>query len=427
MRTPLLVLFAANVAAFAVHADTVRSLREIAVRALEQDPRTAAAMAELDSSYAGQSLARAGYRPDIELAASAGQARYDATHAFHPDRDPSVIGLRVQQPIHDFGRSSSAVAAASALVDSARAENSAVAIEVIRDAVTAALQLEYAHHVLDTVTHNASVLAERLSYTRARYESGDFTKTDVAQAEARYASAQSQTQSARAQLAQAQAALQQLLGESLDIDLADVPDPATPASLSEALAAAAQHPQMQAATAALSSAERNLDAAHAQLRPRVDLVGEVGRDDDTRFSIAATDYWTASLQVSVPLYDRGVARASISRAEAEVRRQRAQVESVQRTLEQHVRSEWAAFEASRSELSAAREQDAAAGVALEGMQAELDSGLRTVVDLLDAQQDVLDADLAVLDARYREASSAIRLLASTGTLQLRTLGAEGEP
>jgi outer membrane protein len=249
----------------------------------------------------------------------------------------------------------------------------------------------------------------------------------VAQAEARYANAQSQTQSARAQLTQAQAALQQLLGDAVDVELEDVPDPVTPASLSAALAAAAGHPQMQSANAALSSAERNLDAAHAQLRPRVDLVGEVGHDDDTRFSVAATGYWTASLQVTVPLYDRGVARASINRAQAEVRRQRAQVETVQRTLEQQVRSEWAAFEASHSELSAAREQDAAAGVALEGMQAELDSGLRTVVDLLDAQQDLLDADLAVLDARYREASSAIRLLASTGTLQLRTLAAEGEP
>jgi outer membrane protein len=427
MRSPFFLLLAVSVTSFAVHAEAVHSLREIAVRALDRDPRTAAAIADLDSSNAGRELALTGYRPQVEIAASAGQARYDATHAFHPDRDPSAIGLRVQQPIQDFGRTSSAVAAASALVDSARAENSAVAIEVIRDAATTALQLDYAHHVLDTVTQNARVLAERLSYTRAHFESGDFTKTDVAQAEARYASAQSQTQSARAQLTQAQAALQQLLGDAIDVDLRKVSDPATPATLDEALAATAEHPQMQSVTAALSSAERNVDSAHAQLRPRFDLVGEVGHDDDTRFSVQATDYWTASLQVSVPLYDRGVARASISRAEAGVRRQQAQLETVQRTLEQHVRSEWAAFEASHTELSAAREQRVAAGTALEGMQAELDSGLRTVVDLLDAQQDVLDADLAVLDARYREAASAIRLLAATGTLQLRTLGAEGEP
>jgi len=427
MRIPLLALLAAGIVPLAVQADPVHNLRDIAVRALQQDPRTAAAVADLDSSYAGKELARAGYRPSVEIAASAGQARYDATHMFHPDRDPSAVGLRVDQPIHDFGRTSSAVAAAGAQIDAARAENDAVAIDVIRDAVTAALQLDYAHHVLDTVTQNARVLAERLSYTRARFESGDFTKTDVAQAEARYASAQSQTQSARAQLAQAQAALQQLLGDAIDVDLADVPDPATPGSLAAALAAVAQHPQMQAATAALSSAERNVDTAHAQLRPRVDLVGEVGRDDDTRFSVEATDYWTASLQVSVPLYDRGVARASISRAEAAVRRQQAQIQTVQRNLEQHVRSEWAAFEASHSELSAAREQRVAAGVALEGMQAEVDSGLRTVVDLLDAQQDVLDASLAVLDASYREAGSAIRLLASTGALHLHTLGEEGEP
>jgi outer membrane protein len=427
MRTPLLIVVIAGLAPLAAHADPVHSLRDIAVRALQHDPRAATAAADLDSSFAGKEVALAGYRPDVELVASAGEARYEATHMFHPDRDPSAVGLRVQQPIHDFGRTSSAVAAASALIDAARAGSDAAAIDVIRDAVTAALQLDYAHHVLDTVTQNARVLAERLAYTRARFESGDFTKTDVAQAEAHYAGAQSQMQSARAQLTQAQAALQELIGDAVDVELRDVPNPQTPASLAAALAASAQHPQMQAATAALSSAERNVDIAHAQLHPRVDLVGEVGRDDDTRVSVEATDYWTASLQVSVPLYDRGVARASIRRAEAAVRRQRARVEAVQRTLEQHVRSEWAAFEASHSQLSAAREQSAAAGVALEGMQAELDSGVRTVVDVLDAQQDVLDANLAVLDARYREASSAIRLLASTGTLQLHTLAAEGAP
>lgn len=130
--------------------------------------------------------------------------------------------------------------------------------------------------------------------------------------------------------------------------------------------------------------------------------------------------------MTLPVYDHGLTRAAEDRAHATLREQRAALEDLKRDLRQRVQSEWADLNASRAELIAAHERHRAADVALLGMQAELDAGLRTVIDLLNAQQESLDAKLAELDARYRETASAVRLLAATGVLQPDMLCAQGE-
>jgi len=398
------------------------SLAEVAALALQHDPRTEAAASQLDLSRASRELALSGFRPSIAFTSSAGQARYEANGFPHPHRDPTGAALSLVQPVYDFGRTQREVASANAGVSSAQAATNAVAIDVIRDAVTAALNVDLAHRRLDTVTQNARVLAERLAYTRGKFEAGDFTRTDVAQAEARYSGALALAESARADLVRAQASLDELIGGPVDVNLGTLPNVAVPSSLPTALASADHHPELMAAQQTLHSGEESVKAAHAELRPRVDFVGQLGRDDDSRLSLATTDYWTASLQFSVPIYDRGIARAHIDHAQAVTRGQQAQLAMVHRSLAQRVRSQWGDLSAAKAELSAALEQQRAADVALEGMQAELDTGLRTVVDLLNAQQEALDARLNVLNARYQETASAIRLLAATGELQLNTLG-----
>jgi outer membrane protein len=427
MRRSLAALIALLAPVLAQADPPIRSLGAIALLAIQQDPRLAAAASRVDLSRADREQALAGFKPNVSLVASAGRARYDLNGGTHPDRDPTAAGVNLSQPVYDFGRTSSEVAAATARMESADAATRATTIDVVQDAVTAALHVDFAHHVLATVSENARVLSERLAYTRGKFEAGDFTRTDVAQAEARYASAQSQVQRAQAALSTAQANLQRIIGQKADVDLSQIPLLPAPVSLSAALDALQKHPELEAANHAVRAAEYNETAARALRRPRVDLIGTFGRDDETRFTMTTTDYWSASLQLSVPLYERGLARAREDRAHAELRRERAERLSVQRLLEQRVTTGWADLSASRAERTAAEEESRAAEVALNGMQAELDSGLRTVIDLLNAQQDALDARLAELDARYRETVSAVQLLAATGELQLAMLCSEGDP
>lgn len=399
----------------------IHSLAAAATLALRQDPRTAVVAAQLDQARAGRDSALSGYRPDVSVNASAGHARYDARGFANPDRSPTLLELTVAQPVYDFGRSAARVHAADAHLRAARAGDRDAAIQVIRDAAVAALSVDLAHQKLDTERHNVQVLARRLDYTRAKFRAGDFTRTDVAQAEARHASAQARAHAAEAVLARARARLRQFTGRDPDVHLDGLPVLKTAPSLAAALSAADSHPALLAARADVQGARDDTAGARAALRPRVDLVGAVSRDEDTRFTTETTSYWSAVLQVSMPLYAGGANRAAVRRARAGEDEAAARLIAVHRDLERRVRGAWADLSAAKDELSAARQQRQAAAIALRGMKSEVDAGARTVVDLLDAQQDLLNADLAVLDARYARTVDAIRLQAATGQLGLSAL------
>jgi len=240
----MLLTIAILVPAVAQGETAVRSLGAIAVTALQADPRTEAIAARLDLAAADREQALAGYRPEVTLAAGAGRARYQLNGAPDSTRDPTAAGLNITQPVYDFGRTAAQVASATALLQSADAQSRAVAIEVVQDSATAALQVDLARHVLETVTQNEHVLSERLAYTRARFEAGDFTRTDVAQAEARYSGAQAQVRAAQAALDKANAALQKMTGRPVDVDLGDLPVIRSPATLAAALESIDEHPEL---------------------------------------------------------------------------------------------------------------------------------------------------------------------------------------
>jgi outer membrane protein len=406
------------------NADTpqvVHSLAETARLALLHDPRTANSAARLQQSSAGVDIAKAGYHPAISIAGSIGRSHYDANNFPKPYRTPNAIELNISQPLYDFGRTSARVNAATAQLHAASVDDTATELEVIRDATMATLQVDLAHKRLDTERNNARVLAKRLDYTRSKFHLGDFTYTDVAQAQARYADARARTRAAQATLTQAQAQLGRLTGAPLDVMLSQLPHIAIPSSLAQALKLIQSNPALQASNYRLAASREQVAHARAKLLPRFELIGALGHDDDTRFSTEPTAYWYTELRLSIPLYNRGSNRAAVRQALATVDQNQAQQMTLARYLTQQVRNAWADLAAAKDEIAAAQEQERATTQALHGIEAELEAGTRTIVDLLDAQQAVLNAKLTVLNVHSRAIISRLELSAAVGQLDLASL------
>src|SRR5690606_38913251 len=101
---------------------------------------------------------------------------------------------------------------------------------------------------------------------------------------------------------------------------------------------------------------------------------------------------------------------------------RIEVESSRReVIEAAIRS-WEALVTSRAAITSFRAQDAAAAVALEGVQQEALVGSRTVLDVLDTQQDLLDAQVSLVSAQRDEVVAAYQVLNAVGLLTARALG-----
>lgn len=420
---PLILLsFLLSPCAVAATPAVIQNLAQAASLVLLHDPRTAETEARIQQSRAGLDSANGGYRPALAIAGSVGRSEYRADHFPDPKRSPNAIELNINQPVYDFGRTSARVDAAQAQVQAADADAVATELLVIRDAGIATLSVDLAHKRLDTERNNVRVLKKRLDYTQSKFRLGDFTYTDVAQAKARYAAARARMRTARAALTQAQAQLTRLTGDAMDVNLSGLPVIPVPASLPECLKLVATNPVLKASQYRLAASRKQAQQARSRLLPQLNLVGAVGRDDDSRFSTEPTDYWYAELRLSVPLYNRGGDRAAIRHARAGIDENQAQQTAVQRRLEQQVRHDWADVAAAKDEIDAAREQEQAATEALHGIEAELEAGSRTLVDLLDAQQDVLNARLALLNVRYREVMSRLALSAGVGQLDIVSLG-----
>ena len=208
----------------------------------------------------------------------------------------------------------------------------------------------------------------------------------------------------------------------MDVRLERLPEIPAPASLAAALEKAESQPALHARRDELDAAYADVRRAQAEYHPRLDLVTTVGTDRGTRFSNASTDYWSAQVRLSVPLYARGTRRADVDGAQARFDDRAARLTKTRRELTRKVRDAWAAIGAADDELKATRAQRRAARTALQGIQAELAAGTRTVVDLLNAQQELRNANLAVLGARYRRAVGGLGMLAATGELKLFATG-----
>lgn len=416
----LLVMALATVACVSRAADApvFHSMDPVIKLALANDPRTGIAGARLAQANQHRSIATSAYRPDISVGASIGRANYSTDTPGIPDgnRNPASLALNIQQTVWDAGRTASRAKGAEAEVDAARANERATRLVITRDAMLAALDVDLAHKRVATRASNVHVLQSKLDYTRARVKAGNSTRTDVAQARARFAAARAALRVAQAKLVSDQATLAALVGQDGDVQLSKTPGVPVPATLADAIREAATNPQLVAARQSESAAKSRVDGADANLRPRLALVGSLGRDRDPRFFSGQTNYWSTELRLNIPVYTGGANRSAVRDAYAKLDEQSARVQQVNRGLVQQVRSAWARLAAARDELIANKEQQAAAKIALDGMQAEQAAGRRTIIDLLDAQQDVLDANLAVLDARYQQLASQVELAAATGRL-----------
>jgi outer membrane protein len=269
--------------------------------------------------------------------------------------------------------------------------------------------------------NNVAVLTRQLDESKARFDVGEITRTDVAQSEARLAAAQAQLQSAQAQLAISRAAYAAVVGQNPG-DLAPEPslasllpaDPDTAFDLAEA-----NNAQIRAAEYTEQASRARLAAARAERMPTVSVQAKlqwIGAGDPLDTDRMYRDV-TGVANVTVPLFNGGLTtsrvRAAIERNNAD----RLSVETAKRTVLQSITNAWSNLLATRANISSTDVQVKAARIAAEGTRQEQQVGLRTTIDVLNAEQELRAAELAQVTARHDEYIAAASLLAQMGRLE----------
>ncbi|HKY87850.1 MAG TPA: TolC family protein, partial [Pseudorhodoplanes sp.] len=199
------------------------SIERALVQAYQNNPQVNAQRAALRATDENVPQALSGYRPRISATGSYGALYNDSTSLSTtagrttPSRsmgwvDPKTVGGTLTQTLYNGFQTGNRTRQAEAQVFAARETLRVIEQTVLLDAVTSYMNLLRDNAILDLQKRNVEVIQEQLRQTRDRFNVGEVTRTDVAQAESRVAAAQSQMLAAQANQNTSRAAYRRVIG-----------------------------------------------------------------------------------------------------------------------------------------------------------------------------------------------------------------------
>jgi outer membrane protein len=263
-----------------------------------------------------------------------------------------------------------------------------------------------------------------LRQTRDRFNVGEVTRTDVAQAESRVAAAQSQFLSAQANLTTSRAAFRRVIGVDPGRLANGTPvDRFVPRTLDLAVA------QGQSENPAVTAAEFGVDVAQLQVRvnegslyPVVTVTGSVQQNWHSSDSVQSHMNASVLGQVTVPIYQGGQEYSLIRQAKETVGQRRLELAQNRDQARANVVQSWGQLDAAKAQIDATRSQVTAAEIALNGVREEARVGQRTTLDVLNATQELLNARVALVTAQRDRVVASYTLLSAVGRLSVPVLG-----
>ncbi|WP_238987446.1 TolC family outer membrane protein [Roseovarius dicentrarchi] len=330
-------------------------------------------------------------------------------------------GITAEWLIYDFGRTRLSADAAKEIVLSTRQGLVSIEQQVLLRAVQAYMNVQRNTRFVSLRQSNVRVISESLRAARDRFEVGEVTRTDVAQAEARLSLSRSSLAQAVGDLERAKEEYRAVVGNMPG----NLSQPRSIPVLTRTEETAKQialrsHPDMLRAQHDVAAAKLNVLVAEGAMKPRVTLNASVGVNERLDGRTAGE---TGSFGVAIggPIYQGGALASAKRRAFAQADAQLAILHQTQDRIRQNVGNAYAILEAARASVAASAEAVRAGRVAFEGVNEEATLGARTTLDVLNAEQEYLDAQANQISAQADVIIASYAVLEAMGELTVRDL------
>lgn len=403
-----------------------QTLEEALVSAYTTNPTLLAQRAKLRASDEGVPQALSGWRPSVEFTGDYGNQSYKVNTSTGTERnqhrDPRSVEVELTQSIFAGGKTFAQSSKAENVVKAERARLISAEQEVILLAVQAYVDVVRDKSVLELNVNNEQVLTRQLEATRDRFEVGEITRTDVHQAEARVAGATADRIKAEGDLEASRAKFLNVIGlvpgTLTDPEVAgDLPaDRETAEKI-----ARTGYPDVIAAEYDEQASRDNVDQVRGDLLPSVDLSVSASRSFDSSSEHSRIDSYTGKATLTVPIYEKGAVYSRMREAKQLVARDRQGIDKARRAAVEAASRSWESYQTTRARIKSFNAQISAAEVALDGVQREAAVGSRTVLDVLDAEQELLNAKVNLAKAHRDEVVAAYELRKTVGQLTAKHL------
>lgn len=417
----------ALVGAAPARADT---LREALVGAYNTNPTLQAARADQRANDENVPIQRADGLPSASASANYTEYLYNDPDSPLDARRSYGGSVSLGVPIYSGGAVRNSVRAAKIRVEAGQADLRATESAIFSQVVAAYMDVIRNEAVLQLNANQVDVLGVNLQATSDRFEIGDLTRTDVAQSAARLELARGDLRSASANLVAAREQYIELVGRAPGELAPPPPLPGLPDSVEQAATVALENnPDLIAAREQAQASKYDIQVAGSTRLPRVEIFtgGDYSkqvRDSDPALGGIFPDSSTgatAGVRATIPLFQGGRPAALERQAQARSAAALEREIAAERDVIAQVRAAWSSWQAANAIIESTQSAIDAAQLSLEGVRAESTVGNRTILNILDAEQELLGARVQLVTARRNAYVAGFTLLAAMGRAEARDL------
>ena len=424
------IAIATLVAALATGSASADTLREALVSTYRGNPTLMAQRENLKATDANVAISRSAGRPTVS--GTIGVTR-DVTRSGRFDvgtgKGPYLnAGVDVGMPLYQGGTVRNDIKASKVRVEAGQATLRAVEGDVFTEAVAAYMDVIRDRATVELNNNNVRVLETNLQATQDRFEIGDVTRTDVAQSEARLALARSRLTLAEGRATASEQNYRRVIGAQPGQLAPPPPLPPFPQNADQAVQVALiDNPDLIAITRQAEAAGFDVKSVRGTRLPTVSAVASGDWFDATGDDLGLQSGTATSVGLTgrVPFYQGGLPAARIRRAQALEGQALEQRVGTERLVVANTRSAFADYEAAADAIKSNEVAVKANELALEGVRAENSVGTRTILDVLDAEQELLNSQVLLVTARRDAYVAGFQLLNSMGQAEAQDLGLDG--
>lgn len=383
------------------------TLDDALIQAYEGNPQILAERANLRRVDEGVPQALAGWRPTVTFTGQAGRQNAENVLSTSPNSGTSftdnfnLLDLKITQPVYKGGGTVAQTAAAEASVSAERARNVATEGTVFLAVITSYFDTLRDTEIVDIDKATEQTYRDMLTVNTGRWHLGELTRTDVVQTEGRAEDATAQRAIDEGALQGDREAYAHVVGHLPGTLTEPTLKPVIAADRDQAVALAATHnPTVIGDTFDELSEEHTVDVNRAKLLPTVSIIAEGQRGDGNQLPDFITTNGSVMAQLQVPLYESGSNWSMTRQAIQAVAQAKATTDDARKQAVQSAGSAWQTIVASRKGIAALEKAVVADKLSVQGMQAEQLAGTRTIVDVLNAEQQLYTDQISLAKTQH---------------------------
>lgn len=399
-------------------------------KALQYDAQYRGAVANTEAEREEINKAKSLFLPKVQLSGNVGQGNTDRTaQTFNgPVETQSSYtiknyALSIKQPLFNK-ESMAAYRGTEANIKSKEALLRKETSTLIGRISSSYFEVLYAQDKIAVITNKIAAVGQQLNQAQRRYEQGQGTVTEISEAQATLDLARAELIDANNSLTFNRQTLSDISGQTVE-QIAALSPERLPTRIPDyeqledwLRNGENNNNDVSAARYALEAARQDVERKQAGHYPTLDLVGvrSYSENDNNNTIGLRFDTTTIALQFNMPLYAGGFTNASVRQSRDRVEAAEEQVNLRSRDTGANVKRYFNSIQGELQSIQAYQQAVKSSEIALEGTQKGFTAGLRTNIEVLNAQQKVFSSKLDLSKAQYMLVNDIVNLKQMAGLL-----------